>query len=315
MIVTIDKSGMSNSKKTVELEPNLEEYLNAVSMLKPLCNFVAEDSHVSNTWREAIDEGGKKDRQMFNYLSSVSVYENGERLGDIGIAQAYRRNEGGTCYLYFVDSFRISKERGHANRVFSKHLKVALRAVTKAFIPRADVELTQQISMHVSYQLGNVVGTNYNQARWSIDSDTEAMNYAFLAYKANLRGEPTVTLPSILPTANKRTRSGEDDFNKYMELYDESLKLADHLKSDRGYAVQAKSDKSFVVCNYDKTDPNTLCKYKSIDDMPKHLGDKLSALKLLNKNEPIGHIGMKIKTDDDPNVEYYYLLSGDIIFE
>lgn len=314
MLVTIDKSNMSNSKKVIELDPKLGEYLDAVAMLKPLCNFVATDNNVSSTWKNYVDEDGNKDRKLFEYLSSVAVYENGERLGDIGISETYRRTEGGSIYVYFVESFRISKERGHQNRTYTKHLKVALRAVTKSFIPRADVELINQISHHVSYQLGNIVSGNYNQARWSIDCDTEAMTYAFLAYKANLRGEATVTLPSILPTANKRSRDG-DDFKKYMELYDEALRLAEHRKNDKGYAVQAKSDKSFVVCNFDKTEPNTLCKYKSIDDMPKHLGDKLSALKLLGKHEPVGHIGMKINTDDDPNVEYYYLVSGDIIFE
>lgn len=305
---------MSASKKPMEHEPKLDEYIHAVAMLKPLCNFVADDNHVHTTWKDFVDEQGTKDRKPFSYLSGVAVYENGERLGDIGITETYRRNEGGTVYVYFVESFRISKERGSHNRTLSKHLKVALREVNKAFIPRADEELIKQVCNHVGYQLGNIVGYNQNQARWNINCDEEAMNYAYLAYKANLRGETTVSLPSILATSNRR-KGDNDDFNKYMEKYDESLKLSEHYKSDKGYAVQAKSDKSFVVCNFDKTDPNTLCKYKSIDDMPKHLGDKLSALKLLEKQDCVGHIGVKIGTDEDPNVEYYYLVSGDIIFE
>jgi len=317
MLTQIDKSNMSNAKRSIELDPKLGEYVDAVAMLKPLCNFVAEDNNVSQHWGDFINEEGKKDRKIFEFLSSVQVYENGERLGDVGIAHVYRRNEGGHVFVYFVDSFRISKERGQHNRTLSKHLKVALRHVNKAFIPRANQELIEQISQHVSYRLGHVMGNNHNQARWCIDCDTEAMNYAYLAYKARLRGETTVTLPTVLATSKKRN---DNDFDKYMERYDEAKKLTDHYNNigsngNIGYAVQGKSDKSFVVCNYDKNDPNTLYKYKSLDDMPKHLADKISVLKLLDIDEPVGHIGVKLHSDGDINLEYYYLVSGDIIFE
>jgi len=321
MLTQINKIGMSNANKSVELEPKLGDYIDAVAMLKPLCNFVAEDGNVSKEWRDYINEEGKKDRKTFEFLSSVQVYENGEHLGNVGIANIYRRSEGGNIPVYFVDSFRISKERGKQNRTFSKHLKVALREANKAFIPRANQELIAQISQHVSYRLGHIVSNNYNQAKWCMDADAEAMNYAYLAYKARLRGETTVTLPTVLSTAN--SRRNDMDFDKYMERYDESKKLTDHYNNiggngNIGYAVQAKSDKSFVVCNYDKSDPNTLYKYKSLDDMPKHLADKISALKLLDIDEPVGHIGVKVHPDsyseNGSNLEYYYLVSGDIIF-
>jgi hypothetical protein len=320
MLTQINKADMSNANKSVELEPKLGNYIDAVAMLKPLCNFIAGDSNITEEWREYIAEDGSKGKKIFKFLYSVEVYENGEHLGNIGIAHIYRRAEGGNIPVYFVDSFRISKERGQQNRTFSKHLKVALREANKAFIPRANQELIAQISQHVSFRLGHVISNNYNQARWCIDCDTEAMNYAYLAYKARLRGETTVTLPTVLSTAN--SKRNDRDFDKYMERYDESKKLTDHYNNiggngNIGYAVQAKADKSFVVCNYDKNDPNTLYKYKSLDDMPKHLADKISALKLLSIDEPVGHIGVKLhfEPSGDTNVEYYYLVSGDIIFE
>jgi len=311
MLTQIDKSGMSNAKKVVELEPSLDEYIDKLAMLKPLCKFVATDDHIVSSWRSFVNEEGKKDRKIFEYLSYVSVYQDGEHLGDIGVEEVYRKNEGGYCGVYFVKSFRVEKSRGRDNTTFSKHLKVVLRTANKVFIPRADEELISQISSHVNYQVNCLVSNFYNQTRYSIDCDTEAMNYAHLAYKAHLRGESTVTLPSVLATANRRDR----DFEKLIGMYDEALKLHDHYnKGNKGFAVQAKLDGSFVVYNYDKNEPDTLCKYNSIDDMPKHLGDKLSALKLLDKCEPVGHIGSKLATND-PNIDYYYLVSGDIMFE
>ena len=313
---------MSASKKSIEHDPKLNDYVSAVAMLKPLCNFIAGDSNITEEWREYIEEDGSKGRKMFQLLSSVGVYENGEHLGDVGIQSVYRRNEGGSIYVYFVESFRINKERGHQNRTFTKHMKVALREVNKAFIPREDQELIDQVSSHVSYRLGHILSSSYNQVRYTIDCDVEAMNYAYLAYKAQLRGEDTVTLPSKLASAernpNKHYRD-PDGFDKRMGEYEECLKLTEHYnKGDKGFAVQARADKSFVVCNFDNTDPDAkqLVKYKSIDDMPKHLGDKLSALKLLNKEEAVGHIGVKIGADSNEAIlEYYYLVSGDIIFE
>jgi len=322
MLIAIDKSSMSASKKSMAHDPKLNEYINAVAMLKPLCNFIAGDSNVSSEFRAYIDEDGNKDRKLFEYLSSVGVYENGEHLGDVGIQSVYRKQEGGNVFVYFVESFRITKERGHQNRTFSKHLKVALREVNKAFIPREDQELIDQVSSHVGYKLGHILSSSYNQVRYTIDCDVEAMNYAYLAYKAQLRGEDTVTLPSKLASANnnphKHYRDSEG-FDKRMAEYEEALKLTEHYaKKTKGFAVQARADKSFVVCNYDNTDPDAkqLAKYKSIDDMPKHLGDKVSALKLLDKEEAVGHIGVKFGSDGNEAIlEYYYLVSGDIIFE
>jgi hypothetical protein len=310
MIVNIDKSNMSTTKRNEAHDPLLDEYISEVSMLRPMAKFVAVDTQVKNSWRDVIGENNKKERKAFSFLSEVTLYENGEKLGEIGIEHTYRSSDGHLS-VYYVNSFRIEKQRGYSNRTVTKHLKVALRNAKKAFVPRVDEELASNIKAIVSNNINSCVGRAFTEARWCLNTDQEAMFYAYEAYKAHKAGSSTV----ILPTKLKSIKNDSEEFYKKMDLYEECIKLHDHYINSRGYAIQKRVDNSYVVFNYDVSDPCNLRKYKSLDDLPKNIADKLAVLKLLSVGEAVGHIGVKFTSEDDSGSEYYYLLHGDILFE
>ena len=316
-IVEIDKSSLSGKHKLYEHDAKLDEFVHAVSLAKPLLNFVATDDLCKSVYRTFKTNDGEIDRRQCQLLTGVEVYQNGEKLGEVGIADIYRRNEG-QVYVYTVSSFRIDKERGDYNRTYNKDMKVALRKVKEVMYPRIDEELIKAVKDTVSNRLCSVLNSARQAARWSMDTEDEALTYAMAAYKAILNQESTVTLPANLATVKASAqRYGEErDFMQIMEAYEQVRILhVDYAQKNRGHAVQLRIDGSYVVYTFGAGITDDILKYKSIDDLPKHLSDKVSALQLVNGDEAHSHIGIKFKSGNGEVETFYFLVDGDILFK
>ena len=101
-----------------------------------------------------------------------------------------------------------------------------------------------------------------------------------------------------------------------MEAYEQVRILhVDYAQQKRGHAVQLRIDGSYVVYTYGVGITDDLRKYKSIDDLPKHLSDKVSALQLVNGDEAHSHIGIKFKSGNGEVETFYFLVDGDILFK
>lgn len=314
--MTIDKSMLSGKHKTYEHDAKLDDYVHAVLLMKPLLEFVATDEHCRSVYRTFKNNEGEVDRRQCHLLTGVDIFQNGEKLGEIGVADVYRRNEG-QVYVYTVSSFRIDKERGDSNKTYNKDMKVALRKIKSVMYPRIDEEMIKIVRDTVSNRLSDLVQTARQAARWSMDTEDEALTYAMAAYKAILNQESTVTLPANLATVStaKHMYGDERTFMQIMEAYEQvNILNFGYLGQKRGHAVQLRIDGSYVVYTFGAGITDDLRKYKSIDDLPKDLADKVSALQLVKENEAHSHIGVKFKQGSEPE-KYYFLVDGDILFE
>lgn len=285
-MIQIDKTDMNEEQRGFELMPKLEEFAEAVSLVKPLVQFKADRHCTVGVWLRT-EEGRTHSQRLYR----LNLFENGEQIGSISTWERYR--QGNYEIAYGVESFRIQKHRGDRNTTFSKDIKVALRELKKAIYSRTDDELRGQIKHKVKSAVESLWNSAYGQVRWSIDTHAIATDLAFLMYSAHKRGENKVELGLQLPKA---------DMTKVFELCEnaETARVVASLCSaDKGYAVEQRTDGAYVVITLDN---NAVKKYMSYDELPKDLQDKIGVFKVLNVNECFAEYGVKV--DDN----HYYIV-------
>jgi hypothetical protein len=275
-------------RHTVGYTPNLEEFLQKVAMAKPLCSFAVSDKCVSNNYHR--DEEGVTQRRL--EICRIKVYENGEKLGEIGITDRYRN--GSNEKAYFVSSFRIIKFRGGRNTTTSADIKVALRAVKQSFVARVDDELKTQIKNQILENVNSQHNQGENTIRWDFDQNSELAFYAIEAYKARQRGDKYAMMP-VHPVSIKNL----DSHNKKCEQFEHISALHHMVKSGLGYGVKTNPMGGLSVYDF-ATDK--VIKYESYTDLPENIQTKYAMFKVLNYGEPIMTIGCKF------NEEYCYVV-------
>jgi hypothetical protein len=293
-MITIDRSAVNVEKRESPLVEGLEDFAHEVSMLKPLCNFKADDDCLKTeyTYEDQTDEQGntKMKQTRTTKMYKLKVFQEGEELGALSMSERYMR--GSKELVYGVHSFRINKERGDREATLSKNLKVALRTAKKVLVNRQDDELRLLLNGKVDTSLNILVGHNRSYAMYAMNTDNEVFNFAILAYHARLKGEATVTLPSTPITLTNPTKF--KDHHEYCEKFTTASFLYEQFKSKLGYAVKTQPDGSMVVLN--RAD-DSIKKYASFDLLPTDIQGKLAMFKVLNVDEPYAHLGCKFNED------------------
>jgi len=281
-MIKFDESAVSIDKRgKTRLFGNLDEFALKVSLAKPMINYVVDDKCINSIFDR---HDGDTDKSNKHYICQLNVYDNGERLGSIGIVKRYH---GETEYVYQVESFRIEKSRGNQDAVTAKDMKVALRHAKKSLVPRANDEAKYLIKTTVSNRMSSVASHDETEVRWCIDSTTEGMLYAKEAFKARLNGETTVTLPARLASIKDM-----DDHNRKCEQMQNSRALHEAVVAKKGYGIQVLFDGGMYVV-YMATD--TIQRYKDFESLPENIQSKFAMFKVLDKDESIEAIGCKFE--------------------
>ena len=277
-------------RHTLEYAPKLEEFLYKVAMTKPTCTFLVSDKCVGQErYRDAEDNNALKSKNM---IYKIRVYENGEKLGDIGITERYRN--GSSEKAYFVSSHRILKFRGGRNTTTTADIKVAIRAVKQSFAARADDELKAQIRNKVMEGINSHQNQAENGLRWDFDQNAELAFYAMEAYRARLRGDKVTTMP-IRPISVKNL----DNHDKKCESYEHILAIFQMANAKLGYGIKTNPMGGLVVYDFAT---ESVKKYNSFSDLPDNIQHKYAMFKVLNVNEPVNTIGCKY------DAEYCYVV-------
>jgi len=291
-MVNIDKSGVKAEYRNAPFRNDLESFVEQVSLLKPLCEFKAEENSVSiNHNYEEVDDGKggtKMERNNKAEIYYVNVYQDGERLGGLSVTERYSR--GNKEWVYGVESFRISKERGNPESTYTKNIKVALRTVKKVFVNRQNEELIGLIKGQVDNQLRDLERQAYSYIKYDVNTEDEVMGYVLSAYKARKAGIDTVTLPAIPQSVASKLEKHE----KLCNEWDEANDLVEHKKSGKGYAVSIFSNGSLAIYSYAT---QTLKKYKELEEVPQAIREKVAMFKVINQDEPYSNLGCKFRGD------------------
>ena len=278
-MVNVNKLELSDNKRHLPYGDNLEAFLNLVALAKPLCTFAVDNECVRSEWMR----NGENGSEYMELINSIKVYEDGEAIGSISVGRRYRG--GSREDVYGVESFRIHKERGSRNTTYVKDIKVAMRNVKKFFTGRQDTELKELIKVNVKRNMEAVMHSAIQAINWSVDAREIAFNYVMRAHQAHKQGDAMVPMPVKIPSVK--------DLEKLFSKCDDVLQaktLDDHYKGNNGYGVQTRVDNSIVVYSYAS---DNITKYRSFDDVPTNIQEKLAMFKVLEKNEPYADFGVK----------------------
>jgi hypothetical protein len=302
-MITIDRTEINAEKRDAPLWGGLEAFAHEVSMLKPLCNFKVDDDCLKTeySYKDETDEQGntKMKQTRTTTIYKVKVFQEGEELGAVSMAERY--HQGNKEIVYGVHSFRINKERGDREATLTKNLKVALRTVKKVLVSRADDELITLLWDKVESHLSSLVNQSRSHVTYSANATDEVFNLAMLAYQARLKGEATLTVPSVLKSV--RDTKNHD---KSCECFTTASFLHEQLKGNAGYAVKSYPNSSFVVL---RLVDRTIKKYAAFDLLPDDIQSKLGMFKVISAEEPYAHLGCRFAED------MYYIVAGDMQLE
>jgi len=293
-MVNIDRSKLHADHRNLPINPKLEEFINQVSLAKPLCEFSFGEHSVRINYDYTKDPTTKTPE-----LYKIEVRQDGELLGGLFVSDRYFK--GAKEDVYGVESFRIQKERGRGDATLSKNLKVAMRNAKKSFVSRADDELRKLIKEQVTNSIYSVWSTSRNGIVYGMDAGAEALSVAMLAYQARLKGETIFTAPAM-PASIKRIKQHDKECESFATV----SFLKEQLDSGLGYGVSVYSNGSLAVLNFAD---QSVSKFKSAELLPLDIQSKLAMFKVIEVNEPYSHLGCKFNND------MFYIVAGDMGLE
>ena len=290
-MITIDRSKLNAEIRNLPINPKLEEFVLKVSLAKPLCEFSFGD-HAKRTHYDYTKTPTEKREELYR----VEVFQDGEKLGALFLGERYINGQRDD--VYGVESFRIQKERGRCDATQSKDIKVALRNAKKSFISRADDELRDLIKQSITQNLNSLYQGARGSVIYGMDSQTEALGFAMLAYEARKKGEATFTAPSM-PATVKRQKEHDQSCEGFVV----SSFLVEQHKSGHGYGVSVFTNGSLAVLNFAD---QSITKFKSVELLPLDIQSKLAMFKVIREGEAYAHLGCKFQGD------MYYIVAGDM---
>lgn len=149
--------------ETHRFDPMLMEFVTKVSMDRPNWVFKVpftptERNLNSNTNGHALRPRDRTETSAgpAQYLRSLAVYQDGQRLGVVKVEQGHWGRFRGE-YFFSVNSWRIKKERGNMNETRTTKLESAVREAKKNFAAQSYREFWDETTHLISVGFGKAI--------------------------------------------------------------------------------------------------------------------------------------------------------------
>lgn len=271
-----------------QLDPKLEELLKEIFAVMPNLEYTACGARGAHLDDESA-------------INDVEVFDGDQKLGKVGHVQQYTRNNGYE-YTYRIYSRKITRVRGDSFTKRTKSPKSALRIAKEVFVrDNAQMQITK-IAKHFS--------AGYNNLVWHVSStykDLRSQHYekAFAYLLSVVDGEPIPIDTQVLQAIQS------DNFKQARDNYRIAKSVQKTLEKNTGAIVYVDRNNKITMADLETT---TLTKIDSTYDLPKNYQEKYTMLKIMEFNQPIENVGVKMRVEvDDQSLECYYLKPGDTI--
>ena len=279
------KSRIYGDLDKVELHPKLEELLNAMWLKCPA--FVFEK------------EGCESEK-----VTRCNVLLGYEKLGYVDVSNVYTRN--GYVMMWRVCSPRIHNTRGDRNIKKSKNMKPALNTALEVFQPTAKKDLALRILKVTTSSVNSVVNNAQRPLERLVDTNAQmAFNYCLNYFNSK---DERPDLPKNLKDLfeSKQFKDASDNARISSSVYNELTELK------TGVVIRVERDDTINVVD---VETETLSSLQSTYDLPKNYQEKFTILKVMENNQPIIGVGIKVEYESrDPWRDsgiYYYLVGGE----
>lgn len=299
-MIKIDKSALSKAEgRSAPYREGLLDYAEKVALEKPKCTFMVDDDCVRSYWVRKPDSN-----TVYEYdISTIVLCDEGERVGAISVNTEYR--EGKEIVVYGVESFRIQKYRGNANKTVSKHLNVAIRNVKKFIKGRDYSELASLIKSSISNNVNSLRQATQSRLSHTMDTDYFAVTHAMRAYQARKAGHKVMEVDTVLDNLILR-RSNQSGHDKACEDYKNAFLLNTMLNDKKGYGISVYSNGSLAVYSFANDEVR---KYQEVSELDPLIQTRLAMFKVISDLEPYAHLGCKFVDS------MFYIVEGDLDLE
>jgi hypothetical protein len=269
----------------VLIDPHLKVLVDRLIMLNPKLVF-AQPKQVSEFEYDASFNYSKPKEKYkapddCKYIRTMSVYEDNEKVGVVGVDQDGRSDTG---YIYTVSNWRIDKSRGRRNTTTTKKMDVAIRECKKTFKKRNILEL---------YEKGQ-------------DDATTACNRAIrdltnpITNSQLLRNSTGIQLVAYcmannLPFDNKELITLHDKLKseEYGEAVDKYLLAMEVSRANKMAVIDVGGRFAYKAMVEGQPDVQLIT--KEYEELSQSMQDKIAVLQLMQDNEMVRDVGFRAK--------------------
>lgn len=289
---------ISNMGRATDVVPELQYVLDRLAIKKPLFTYEAYDT------RETVNDNGNGTKI---WVRAVTVFQDAEEVGviDHRLSAGRMGSEGYSPDAFLVESVHIKKERGRRNTVVTTHADVALKTAVKYFAPMLPHDICEKAMRKVNDMMDTVLYRARTCLQDIVSYNGGDMMQYMIEY--HLKGNVVPLPKSVVIREDKLFL-----YHKYLAGNQLREAYAGDKQNRKGYALWELPDTSIRVLpvnykvnkSYDANvaDGMELKRYRSFDELPETMKDKVAVLKIAEKGEPIMDIGVKL--DDKQNVMY-----------
>jgi len=273
------------TSEKVLIDPHLKVLVDRLIMLNPKLVF-AQPKQVSEFEYDASFNFSKAKEKYkapddCKYIRTMSVYEDNEKVGVVGVDQDGRSDTG---YIYTVSNWRIDKSRGRRNTTTTKKIDVAIRECKKTFKKRNILEL---------YEKGQ-------------DDATTACNRAIrdltnpITNSQLLRNSTGIQLVAYcmannLPFDNKELITLHDKLKseEYGEAVDKYLLAMEVSRANKMAVIDVGGRFAYKAMVEEQPDVQLIT--KEYEELSQSMQDKIAVLQLMQDNEMVRNVGFRAK--------------------
>jgi len=265
------------------LDPLLVPLLDKLALDRPKWVFKSKPTNQYGRHRhaDALHEGPKLSTGTM-YTRDIDVFENDEELGTIGVEWAHRRGQA-QRYVWYVESWRIDRQRGSANTTTSMKMDTIVRETKKVFKPKGLTELMATAKPKLSsawYSAVRELTAPFDRMQ-GIKSQTDLQLYAFCI--ANNRDVDMKKFDHLL----RQLRSSE--YETMIANYELGMLFSDQASNNDVLDVVIH-DGMFVVAEPNADVPRRM----SYEEMPIPWQERIAVLQLITDGELVRDTGYRM---------------------
>ena len=227
-------------------------------------------------------------------VGEVIVYNNEEKIGKIAVVQDYIDSK--YVNVYQLDSPRIQQQRGMRNRKKTKHYKIALRSALDAFKEFPPDEVAKTMITDTGYRMSALRQNANSQVTSCVNTTVVAAS--LLQYLVDVEENGPQELPPIMIDSKWR-----DHLSTY-KIVDSVFRAWENRTG-----ILVKLLPSGVMTVVDLTIGEVVMVTSNTYDLPVEYQEKLAILKIMENNQAIEGMGVKV---EDTHIPHIYMTAGAI---
>jgi hypothetical protein len=274
------------TSETVMIDPHLKVLVDRLIMLNPKLVFSQAKAVSEFEYDVSFNWSKQKEKHSapagFKYVRLMSVYEDSEKVGMIGVDQESKSDTG---FIYTVSNWRIDKSRGRRNTTTTKKIDVAVRECKKTFKKRNILELYEKGEEDAVSACNRAIRDLCNPI-----SNSQIIR--------NSTGMQLVgyCLANKVPFDNKELTDIFDKLKsqEYGEAVDKYF-LAKDIHNTLNKMAVVDVGGRFAYKTMVEGEPDVQLVTKEYEELSQSMQDKIAVLQLMQDNEMVKDVGFRAK--------------------